>query len=419
MGISSSLKQTFLLAVLLIGALALPNTIAQGTRQLTQGPVKRTALVIGNARYQHARQLTNSVNDAQDMAKALRSLGFDVIEGEDLSLREMNTRVRDFGDRLKANGGVGLFYYAGHGVQVSGRNFLIPIDAALNRPDEVEFGAVNVDLVLRKLDSANNGFNIVILDACRNNPFERSWSRGASEEGLAQISAPTGTFIAYSTAPEKTASDGTGRNGLYTQNLLQYMRQPNLKIEELFKEVRKAVAKASDGAQVPWDASSLQGDFYFAGSSASQNFVVPNYPKPLESTPLGMTPQRNESFVSFAKVMNPSFAEEYSQTPIQVKVKFVAPGQTEGWIFGAIPQKYMNGRVAFRVVPFEQALPAESGGFGGVVPPHVFIDKAGADVIFSFAAGDTLLLTGKTVVGKSQYGGFVQVIFIASDVKRL
>ncbi|MEO7660165.1 MAG: caspase family protein [Pyrinomonadaceae bacterium] len=240
---------------------------AQDNRQLVQDAkndkTKRTALVIGNSDYLTARKLSNPANDAADMARTLADVGFEVIFGNNLSMKEMTEKVREFGDALKINGGVGLFYYAGHGVQVGGRNYLVPVEANIPREDEIDFNAFNVDLVFRKMASANNGLNIVVLDACRNNPFARSWSRGDDEGGLAQISAPTGTFIAYATSPDKTASDGTGRNGLYTAELLKILRQPNLKIEEAFKQVTLAVDRASSGRQIPWTSSSLRGEFYF------------------------------------------------------------------------------------------------------------------------------------------------------------
>jgi len=255
----------FVMAALFAAAITI-SAYAQVDRQLTQenGDVrKRTALVIGNADYTKARTLANPANDASDIAKTLSDLGFNVISGVNLDLKQMNEKVREFGDQLKASGGVGLFYYAGHGIQVGGKNYLIPVDAEIPREDEIDFNALNLDLVLRKMATANNGLNIVVLDACRNNPFARSWSRGEDEGGLAQISAPTGTFIAYATSPDRTASDGNGRNGLYTTELLKVIRRPDLKIEEAFKQVTIAVDRASSGKQVPWTSSSLRGDFYF------------------------------------------------------------------------------------------------------------------------------------------------------------
>ena len=177
---------------------------------------------------------------ATNNADEFTSRIFEAINGMLLDMLAAVAR-KDYDDRrrrqaqgiakMKANGGVGLFYYAGHGIQVGGRNYLIPVDADIPREDEIEDSAVNLDLVLRKLDTANNGLNIVILDACRNNPFARSWTRGEDAGGLAQISAPTGTFIAYATSPDRTASDGEGHNGLYTSQMLRALKVPNLKIE--------------------------------------------------------------------------------------------------------------------------------------------------------------------------------------------
>ncbi len=272
-----------LLLTMLIGSLPVA---AQNDRQLTQEDddksLKRTALVIGNGEYTIARKLANPVNDATDMTKALTEVGFEVISGTNLSLKQMTDKVREFGDKLKANGGVGLFYYAGHGVQVNNRNYLIPVEADVSREDEIDFAALNFEIVLRKMATANNGLNIVILDACRNNPFARSWSRDASDGGLAQISAPTGTFIAYATSPDKTASDGTGRNGLYTAELLKYIKQPNLTIEEAFKNVLISVKNTSGGKQVPWTSSSFSGDFYFKAEKSKAVVTNPKSPTGIE-----------------------------------------------------------------------------------------------------------------------------------------
>jgi hypothetical protein len=221
---------------------------------------RRLALVIGNSAYPFA-PLRNSVNDARDFAAALKDSGFDVTVLENASLRDTRLALRDFGDRLKQQGGVGLFYYAGHGIQVKGRNYLIPVAAQIEREDEVEFESLDANQVLEKLDSAGNRFNIVILDACRNNPFARAFR--SSTQGLAQMDAPSGAVVAFATSPGSVASDGAGRNGLYTQYLIQNVQQPGLKIEEVFKQVRAAVRRDSNGMQTPWESTSLEGDFYF------------------------------------------------------------------------------------------------------------------------------------------------------------
>jgi hypothetical protein len=238
---------------LVVLALAALTAIGAETREV------RHALVIGNSEYRDA-PLPNAVNDARDMAAALARAGFQVIALEDTDLVTMARSLRDFGDKI-SKGGVGLFYFAGHGLQVKGRNFLVPARASIEREDEVAFHALDVNAVLEKMDSARNRSNFVILDACRNNPFARSFRVGS--QGLAPMDAPPGTLIAFSTAPGSTAADGTGRNGLYTQHLLAQLKVRGLKVEDVFKRTRAGVRTASDGKQVPWENTSLESDFYF------------------------------------------------------------------------------------------------------------------------------------------------------------
>ncbi len=227
---------------------------------------KRIALVIGNAAYQHITPLNNSANDARLMSKTLSSLGFEVMCFTDLDRKSMTDKIYDFGDKLKAQNAVGLFYYAGHGLQVNGVNYLVPVTASVKREQEVDDECVSIDKVLGQLEYAGNDLNIIILDACRNNPFA-SVSRSASGDGgLAQMNAPKGTFVAYATAPGKTASDGTGQNGLYTERLAKAIMHPGDKIEDVFKNVRNEVynaSKAMGTEQIPWENSSIFGDFYF------------------------------------------------------------------------------------------------------------------------------------------------------------
>jgi uncharacterized caspase-like protein len=218
----------------------------------------RIALVIGNAAYPTA-PLRNPVNDAKAMADRLRTLGFEVALRTDVTQREMTRAVSQFGQALKP-GAVALFYYAGHGMQVRGRNFLIPVDAEIASEASVRSEAVDVDLLLEQLGPAR--LSMVILDACRNNPFEGRFRSGGGG-GLAQIDAPKGTLLAYATAPGKVASDGEGAHGLYTSELLKALDIPGIKVEEVFKAVRVNVVKATASQQVPWESSSLTGDYYF------------------------------------------------------------------------------------------------------------------------------------------------------------
>ena len=220
---------------------------------------QKSALVIGNARYQTS-PLRNPINDATDMAAMLRKLGFAVTLVTDADQRTMEKSVRTFGRRLR-RGGVGLFYYAGHGIQVGGRNYLIPVDAEIETESDVKYEAVDAGRILGKMEDAGNQMNIIILDACRDNPFGRSFR--SYNRGLARIDAPSGSILAFATSPGKVAADGSGRNGLYTAALLQHMQQPGVTIERVFKKVRVAVVRASDGSQIPWEVSSLMSDFYF------------------------------------------------------------------------------------------------------------------------------------------------------------
>jgi tetratricopeptide (TPR) repeat protein len=219
----------------------------------------RHALVIGNATYATA-PLVNSANDAAAVAKVLEKAGFKVELRLNASQKQMQDAVTTFGDRLRA-GGAGLFYFAGHGVQIKGRNFMLPVGTDIKREDEVPYKAVDVQQVLDKMDTAKNRINLVVLDACRDNPFARSTR--SSGGGLSQVDAPIGSLIAFATAPGSVASDGTSTNGLYTQHLLANIERPGTPIEEVFKRVRLGVRLDSNGTQVPWESTSLEGDFYF------------------------------------------------------------------------------------------------------------------------------------------------------------
>ncbi len=222
----------------------------------------RYALVIGNSAYKD-KPLKNPANDARDMGRALQRLGFDVQLKTDVSLRDMEEAIREFGVRLK-RGGVGLFYYAGHGVQVQGVNYLVPVGAKISSESDAKFECVDAGRVLGKMEDAGNELNIVILDACRNNPFARSFR--SVDQGLARMDAPTGSIVAYATAPNSVASDGKGANGMYTKYLLENMNTPGIPIEEVFKRVRIGVMGETSKKQVPWESSSIAGYFYLAGT---------------------------------------------------------------------------------------------------------------------------------------------------------
>ena len=254
---------------------------AQDVRGVANRPFgeKRLALVIGNGAYQKTSELPNPPNDATDMAVTLNSLGFEVLSGTNQTKRQMEILIREFGDKLSRQGGVGLFFYAGHGLQVKGSNYLIPVDAEVPAEDEVEYATINLNFLLNKMDAAKNDLNIVILDACRNNPFARSWRnfRDVGEGGgLAKITPPTGTIMLYATQPGNVASDGTGRNGLFTESLLEQIRKPNLELDAMIKQLARDVSERSGKKQMPWKEGIVTGDFYFAGvGSGSSSGVQP------------------------------------------------------------------------------------------------------------------------------------------------
>lgn len=252
----------------MIGVLLVISPLAYATDsrnlQIQMAAPRRVALVIGNAKYPDA-PLKNPANDARAMAVKLKSLGFDTTLKENVTQKEMSRAVTLFGEKLAQGSAMGLFYFAGHGFQSKGKNYLVPVDAQITSESSVHSEALDVDIILEQLTSSS--LNIVILDACRNNPFERRF-RGMSG-GLVQMDAPKGTLIAYATAPGKVALDGTGKNGLYTGELLKVLNQPGLKVEDVFKRVRVNVAKATADQQLPWESSSLTGDFYFNWQSIS------------------------------------------------------------------------------------------------------------------------------------------------------
>lgn len=245
---------------------------------------QRVALVIGNNAYP-AAPLKNPVNDARAMARSLNQMGFEVILRTNLNHKGMVEVLREFGARLR-EGGVALFYYSGHGMQVKGRNYLIPVDADIRSEDEVPYMSMDMAQVLDKLETARSRANLVILDACRNNPFIRSFR--SSRVGLAQMDAPGGTLLAFATAPGSEARDGDEENGVYTKHLLAHMATPMLPVEVMFRRVREGVTAETKNRQIPWESSSLTGDFYFnqAGTAPARTPVAPAAtPRPPQPAP--------------------------------------------------------------------------------------------------------------------------------------
>ena len=228
---------------------------------------QRVALLIGNNAYGSV-PLANAVNDARDLAAALRTLGFKTIVRENATRRDMIEALREFGESV-GQGDSAVFFYAGHALQFKDRNYLLPVDAEIRSEDDISLFSVEIQQVFDRMDRARTRHNVIILDACRDNPFASSFK--VTSPGLAQSSAPSGTLIAYATAPGSVAADGFGRNGIYTKNILRHIMTPDLPVELMFKRVREAVEKETQSRQTPWDSSSMKGQFVFnTGSAAAQ-----------------------------------------------------------------------------------------------------------------------------------------------------
>ena len=224
----------------------------------------RLALVIGNSNYKSVTPLPNPVNDANAIAADLKAAAFDVTLADDLGQSDLRRAIRDFASKIAAKGpdSVALVYYAGHGVQVDGENFLVPVDARIAREADIPIEAVRLADIMSSLAAVPSKMRIVILDACRNNPFATE----KSARGLAIVDAPTGSIVAYSTAPGTAATDGAGANSPYTAAFLEVSKEPHLQIEQLFKQVRLKVHEATKGQQTPWESSSLTSNFWFVPS---------------------------------------------------------------------------------------------------------------------------------------------------------
>jgi tripartite-type tricarboxylate transporter receptor subunit TctC len=309
----------------------------------------RVALVIGNGNYMHAGVLPNPANDARAVAAALRDIGFTVVSGSDLDRRGMEGALFDFIDKARA-AKVALIFYAGHGLQVEGRNYLVPVDARLESARDLAFGMIELDKVLASLDDPNRA-NIIVLDACRDNPLARSFASksrsGAVGAGLAPYSAlGIGTLIAFATAPDKVALDGSGSNSPFTEGFVKHVRTPGLEVRQMLTRVRADVANATNDRQVPWDNSSLRGDVYLTGLPGAAEAPrppassPPPAPQAARPAPGPVAALPSSSPPSFAPVNVP--AANYPTRAVTLVVPFGAGGPADG-MARAVAQKLSEG----------------------------------------------------------------------------
>lgn len=243
---------------------------------------RRIALVIGNTAYAEA-PLKNAVNDANDMADKLQTFGFEVTKLLNAEQQEMEEGVRRFTKLLGSEQSVGLFYYAGHGLQVEGQNYLLPVNTHISSEADVRYKTVSANWVVDAMTQAQGGggINLLVLDACRNNPFSRAVHRGVNR-GFARMEPARGTLVLYATEPGKVAQDGDGSNGVFTEKLLQAMDQPGLSVEEVFKSTALAVNGATSKTQTPWQEGVILGHFYFRPHAATEAPTVAS-PQPAPS----------------------------------------------------------------------------------------------------------------------------------------
>ena len=258
---------------------------------------RRSALVIGNSAYADER-LANASNDANAVARALQDIGFKVTLILDADKRTISEQVTSF-SRSLGSGEIGLFYFSGHGVQVEGETYLVPVNAQLSYPDDAQYDAVPLGQMLSRLESSNALARIIILDACRNNPFYRRWpasNRSSSIRGLAApLSTGRGTFIAFSTAPGEVAADALGDspNSPFTTHLLRHLRTPNLEVGQLFRRIRGDVLRATRNKQIPWVSEALEGEVYLNPSGEKATISVQN-PEPSPVLPRAQPPSGAE-----------------------------------------------------------------------------------------------------------------------------
>jgi len=349
----------------------------------------RVALIIGNSAYMQA-PLANPVNDARDMAKVLVALGFRVTLKENAPLAEMKQAIRDFGRAIK-QGGVGLFYFAGHGIQAKGRNYLVPVNADIQNEYEIEDQAVDTNLVLGAMDEAQNRVNILILDACRNNPFARSFRSAAG--GLAQMDAARGTLIAYATSPGSVAADGSGRNGIYTKHLVESLQQGDSDISKVFSRVRADVVAETHGQQTPWESTSLIGDFYFNPSQY-------NNARPVSAA-----------------------APYVADSPLAVEIAYWESIQTstDAADYGAYLRRYPEGQFSDiarnRFDQLKTAIAVRDGASGAAsstVPKSTVILYRPRKIVCS-GVDSTVLIKGREI-GKLPSGGYLSASVPAGDL---
>lgn len=347
----------------------------------------RLALIIANGAYEDGLPpLANPVNDGKLVAATLKKLGFSVTLVENVDQKGMKRAISQFGDALGAAGPTtsALFYYAGHGLQVDGQNYLVPIHAAIAKEADVDLEAVSADTILKQMEYAAPSTSIVILDACRNNPLSRGMRDGT--RGLARMDAPNGSYVAYSTAPGQTAADGTGKNSPFATALVAEMVKPGQGIEEAFRNVRVNVSKATNGEQTPWDSSSLMSSFYFAGEKQVATMSPEPAPAPA-AQPAAVTPAPSAP------------AADSAEKDLWNTIK----DSNRAGDYATYIEQYPNGTFTKLAQSRKAELEAQQASRNVVAPTPVTAPEPDEPVFESPLADGTIVLSRKTNAALNQY----------------
>jgi hypothetical protein len=342
-------------------AAAANAAISDGLRSLPAE--QRVALVIGNSNYQSVPQLANPNNDARSVAQLLNSAGFEVTVATDQTRNDMVRGLQDFSNKVADHGPntVAMIYYAGHGVQLAGENYLVPIDARIAAPSDLPDNTVRLVDVMGTLETIPSRMRIVVLDACRNNPFPNVDDAG---RGLAIVDAPSGSIVGYSTAPGMEAQDGDGNHSPYTSAFLNNARQPNLPIEQLFKRVRLEVNNTTAGKQTPWESSSLTSDFYFFGDTAVASTRAPERGPIIQTASNFPSRSVQQAYDYVLSEGSPEYYEEFIQLfpydPRCDRIRFLLGNwrQASAWHRAVLTNSsgaYKSFREAFPNSPYAQA----------------------------------------------------------------
>src|SRR5659263_94529 len=303
------MNQKNILMFLLISLLIL--NLADAQNVITSSTQRRIAIAVGVSNYEHAGILKNTLNDATDISNKLRLLGFDVTTILDPDVKSFNLKI-DSITKLLTNKDIFMFYFSGHGAEYNGENYLFVKNSNPTSPTDMPYETYPIGKLLGRVEYTKVQTNIIILDACRSNPFVRSWTKdGNPREGLMNINAPAGSFIGFAASPGKTASDGIRKNGTYTEAILKYIELKNITIDELFNKVNKEVRIQSAGKQIPFKNSSLEDNYYFNFDNtfkeiyATQNGDGPRLSpinRPIFKMPKVVTGYRDERLISFGVV---------------------------------------------------------------------------------------------------------------------